>query len=283
MIVRAKTRKEFSAIIDALSQYSTLIENEIAQNAIMNGFCRVCGHVSRMQVTLGEPPGEWRNLLEGMVCECGLNGRARLVLTVLDEILMTRSFPDALVLERLTTLYPHLASRLPGLIGSEFLGDDLSPGETVVRNGVPVRSESMMALSFKDNSLDLVMHFDILEHVPDWRKGLQECLRVLKSGGTALFTFPFYHKLEHNIVRTEMTQDGRLTHHMPPAYHGNPISSEGSLVFIHPSWEVYEYLCSSGFSSLELAVGYDPLQGIVSCGCPYPDGHVWPVVFAARK
>jgi SAM-dependent methyltransferase len=235
-----------------------------------------------MQVTAGEPAGVWRNLLEGMACGCGLNGRTRLILTVLDEILSTRQFTHSLVLERLTPFYAHLEKRLPGLIGSEYLGEEIPAGDVVERSGIAVRSESMMALSFETGSLDLVMHFDVLEHVPDWRLGLQECGRVLKHGGVMLFTAPFYHELDRNIVRA-VWEDGKIRHLLPAGYHGNPISTDGSLVFIHPSWEVHEFMTSLGFASVKMALVYEPGQGIFSNGCPFPDGHTWPVAFVVTK
>ena len=70
---------------------------------------------------------------------------------------------------------------------------------------------------------------------------------------------------------------------MPPAYHGNPLSKQGSFVFIHPSWEMIDMIASAGFSSIRFAVTYSLTEGIVSNGCPYPDGHMWPVVIVAQK
>ena len=282
MTVWTNTRAEFSAATKVLLQYSQGIEKEVSKAAKMAGYCRACERIRQMQVTLGEPPGTWRNLLEGMVCECGLNGRTRLVLTVLDEILKTRKFAKSLVLERLTPFYAHLEKRLPGLIGSEYLGDTVPAGALVERNGITLRSESMMALAFESSSLDIVMHFDVLEHVPDWRLGLRECWRVLKPGGVMLFTAPFYDELDRNIVRAEW-QGGKIRNLLPAAFHGNPLSSEGSLVFIHPSWEVHEFMTSIGFTSVKMALSYDPIQGIFSNGCPFPDGHMWPFVFVVTK
>ena len=282
MIIWAHSRGEFSALTAALSKYSGSIEETIRRHDVLPAYCRACDKVTNMRVTLGEPPDHWRNLLEGMVCNCGLNGRARLILSVLDILLLRKPVNTALILERLTALYPHVAARIPGLTGTEWLGDALPPGSMARLGGILVRSENMMALTFPSESLDLVMHFDILEHISDWRAGLRECERVLRPGAHLLFTSPFYDALDRNIIRAEV-RDGQVHHLLPPAYHANPVSSEGSLVFIHPSWEVYDYLRSLHFKRVDLALCYDPLQGIVSNGCPYPDGHMYPVVFVACK
>jgi len=172
--------------------------------------------------------------------------------------------------------------RLPGLIGCEYLGDTVPAGALVEKAGIAVRSENMMAFALESDALDIVMHFDVLEHVPDWRLGLRECWRVLRPGGIMLFTTPFYDGLERNIVRADW-QEGKIRYLLPAAYHGNPLSSEGSLVYIHPSWEVFECLTSIGFGSVRMAVCYDPIQGIFSNGCPFPDGHTWPLVFVVTK
>lgn len=282
MTVWMETRATFTAATNVLLQYSQDIEKEVAKAETLTGYCRACKRVAQMQVTLGEPIGSWRNLLEGMLCECGLNARNRLALTVLDEILMTRKFARSVVLERLTPFYAHLAARLPGLIGSEYLGDTVPAGTSVRKGDITVRSESIMALSFESGSIDIVLHFDVLEHVPDWRLGLLECLRVLKPGGVMLFTVPFYDGLDRNIVRAEW-QGGTIRNLLPAAYHGNPLSPDGSLVFIHPSWEVYEFMTSIGLRSVKIALSYDPIQGIFSNGCPFPDGHMWPLVFVLTK
>lgn len=45
-------------------------------------------------------------------------------------------------------------------------------------------------LKFPDNSFDIVVSFDLIEHIPDTNKHLFEVKRVLKSGGSYLFQTP---------------------------------------------------------------------------------------------
>lgn len=50
------------------------------------------------------------------------------------------------------------------------------------------------ALPFRDESVDVILSYDVLEHVADPRACLAECFRVLKPGGGAFIVFPpYYH------------------------------------------------------------------------------------------
>lgn len=278
------SRDEFQAITSAIDQYRDSLEETLRARDQCVIWCRACGGVRSAQTTLQPRNGDWINLIEGLVCtECGLNGRMRMILKALDSHCDGGTDVQALVLERVTPLFPHLLARFPSLIGSEFVLESGAPGGGIVmQSGISVRHENLLELSFADGVLDLVMHFDVLEHVPDWRRALRECYRVLRRGGRVCFTLPFFHGLERNIVRAEI-KDGELVHHLPAAYHGNPIDGRGSLVYIHPSWEVIDGLREAGFTDVRMAFCFDPLEGIVSSGCPYPDGHTWPVVFFASR
>ena len=48
----------------------------------------------------------------------------------------------------------------------------------------------MMNLPFADSTWDFVVHSDTLEHVPDALRGLSECRRVLRPGGSVFSPFP---------------------------------------------------------------------------------------------
>lgn len=79
--------------------------------------------------------------------------------------------------------------RIP-LEGGSFL--DLS--ETAVNNlkakGLRAYLGTAEKLPFKDNSFDLVVAWDVMEHIPDDRRAFAEVTRVLKSGGHFLFSVP---------------------------------------------------------------------------------------------
>lgn len=80
-----------------------------------------------------------------------------------------------------------------------------------------------------------------------------------------------------------VVEKGELRHLLPPCYHGNPMSGQGSLVYIHPTWDIMELLQEIGFADVRIGLSYNPTEGTVSNGSPYEDRHTWPVVLVATK
>ena len=86
--------------------------------------------------------------------------------------------------------------------GVEYLADKVAewdakhPGDETVRQG------DLTRLDFADDSFDMILLNEVLEHVPDDTGALRELLRVLKPGGTFILLTPNrYHPVEtHGIV-----------------------------------------------------------------------------------
>lgn len=101
------------------------------------------------------------------------------------------------------------------------------PGSTI--NGL--RNEDLEKQTFQDESFDIVLHLDVLEHLFDPFRALNEIYRTLKPGGRCLFTAP----TEYNRLKSEQVawieEDGKIIIVGKPEYHGNPQKhEEGSLV-----------------------------------------------------
>lgn len=272
-----------AAAFDHLAPLAAAIEAWSLQRGGAPGFCRGCERwVDFTQAQA--PPGDWANLMEGMLCTCGLNGRMRGILMALDDLLGDLEVRPATsaVFERLTPLFPLLERRLPGIVGSEYLGDDLRSGSIQKTAWGGVRHESLLAPSYKDASLDMVLHFDVLEHVPDMDQALRQCWRVLRPGGWMVFSCPFYEALDTTIVRARLGEGG-IEHLLEPCFHGNPVDGGGALVFSQPGWDLWARVIDAGFQEVRVSLCFDPVQGVLTDACPYPIGHAWPVVFVARK
>ncbi len=246
------------------------------------GYCAACNAIVRMSVPRVQD-GAWSDLRESFICpRCELNGRARMAWTALRGALAQKGGrPRALMFERVTSLFRRVAAEFAWVEGSEYVADDVTPGDYRRIGSIDVRHENMLALSCANDSLDVIFHGDVLEHVPDDRAALAECHRALRPGGVMLFTCPFF-ALEQSIRRARMI-DGRIVHALEPAFHGNPLSPGGSLVYTHHGWPLLDDIAAAGFATVETGLMYEPFQGIVSNNNPYPEGHMWPVLFRAIK
>lgn len=93
------------------------------------------------------------------------------------------------------------------------------------------RNENLESQTFQDESFDLVIHLDVLEHLFNPFQALREIYRTLKPLGVCLFSVP----TEHNRFSSEqvatLSNTGNVVIIGEPEYHGNPQrSGEGSLV-----------------------------------------------------
>jgi len=123
---------------------------------------------------------------------------------------------------------------------SEYFAD-AEPGS--YRRGV--RCEDVQRLTYADASFDLVTHTEVLEHVPDDARAFAELHRVLRPGGTMLFTVPLYGG--YPTVERARLRDGEIEHLMEPAYHIDPLRGAGILAFRDYGLDIVERLRAAGF------------------------------------
>jgi SAM-dependent methyltransferase len=90
--------------------------------------------------------------------------------------------------------------------------------------------QDITALAFPDESFDLIVSSDVLEHVPLLESAFRESRRVLRHGGAHLFTVPPRLKTKR---RAELVE-GKVVHLESPEYHRDPLSPQGILAY----WDV---------------------------------------------
>src|SRR5207253_7983377 len=125
--------------------------------------------------------------------------------------------------EQTTPLYRWFAKNYSGTLGCEYLSGGTDVG---VRRAGGVRNEDLTALTFADRSFDLVVTFDVFEHIPDVMTAFRECRRVLAPGGRLFFSVPFGLNSRRNVIRAVQGQDGSIEHLLPPEYHADPLRAE---------------------------------------------------------
>lgn len=245
-----------------------------AEDYLLHGYCRVCERevdflVDR-QCGGGESQGIWLpNWRERMVCPvCGLNNRQRMMAVAARGIVKSYRDrrPDVYLMEQVTSVYHWMVTSVPQArcTGSEYLGENLPPGKVVKG----VRHEDVECLSFADASFDLIISNDVLEHVANPRKAMQEVSRVLRPQGELLMTVPFFLDKEKSERRVEV-EGGKLNHVLPPIYHGNPVSDEGALVFTDFGWDFLQDIRDAGFAKAESHFYWSEVYGHLGAGQHY--------------
>jgi SAM-dependent methyltransferase len=133
-----------------------------------------------------------------------------------------------------------LSQECPQYIPSQFFSDR----ERGSING-RFRCENLEALTFADESIDLHVTQDVLEHVFHPSIVFSEIARTLKPGGAHVFTVPMVNKDEPSALRAKIDDGGQVSYIKPPVYHGNPISDKGSLVTVDWGFDICRHIFDS--------------------------------------
>lgn len=250
----ASDRAEYEALLasDALRPVRELEAQALAMKAeqfTATGYCACCEAVVPFLVDMkwgGQKVGEqwvpnWRERLE---CpQCRMNNRQRLIAALVKQQLSGQAGQHVYFMEQTTPIFHWAQAKLAGhaILGSEYLGPQYKGGAVV--NGV--RHEDVEQLSFADAALDLIVSNDVFEHVPHPALAFAECARVLRPGGVMLATIPFTGAAA-SVMRAELGAEG-VRNLLPPVFHGNPVSAEGSLVFTDFGWAMLDEMRAAGF------------------------------------
>lgn len=75
--------------------------------------------------------------------------------------------------------------------GIEYDADACEAAKTRVANPESITRGDAQALQFPDSSFDAVICLEVLEHLPDYRKALDEIARVLRPEGRLIASIPY--------------------------------------------------------------------------------------------
>jgi SAM-dependent methyltransferase len=263
-IFRLANEEQFGEI-DARMQAEKAARREYERSLSQNrtsiqthGYCFVCSRWSHFSSSWsyssevdGRPQVNWR---EHLICRhCELNNRMRAAIHLAAETGMGLGSLKVYATEQTTRLFAILRGRCGSLVGSEFLGDAVPRGAT---NSAGIANQDLTRLTFEDGEFDLVLSFEVMEHIPNYHQAFKECARVLKPGGKMLFSTPFNASAAKNLIRARLRADHSVEYLLPPEYHGDPINANGCLCFTHFGWELLEEVRQAGFRQVTALLYY---------------------------
>ena len=119
----------------------------------------------------------------------------------------------------------HIANKVAKYSASQYF-----PDKPFGQQFGEFRNENLEQLTFPDNSFDIFITLDVLEHVFCPERAIREMCRVIRPGGVVAFTVPVHKNLEKTRQRASLKPDGSTEHLLEPVYHGNPVGDHRSLV-----------------------------------------------------
>jgi hypothetical protein len=202
---------------------------EVDTTMALTGVCPVCSAETRFE-NFTDNPRE-----SGTCTNCGSFNRQRQMAHFIRRQFGLGSdvpfrFPPGVVIYNTETtgaLHKQLLSSASDYVSSEYFGPQFVSGQEVGGR----RHEDLQRLSFADDSIDLILSSDVMEHVPEPYTAHREIFRTLKPGGRHIFTVPFDADRAQDNIRAKLV-DGEIVYLAEQLFHGDPVRpEEGVLVW----------------------------------------------------
>lgn len=193
------------------------------------GRCPICERDTAFEA---RDPG----LRDFLLCTgCGSLPRERALMHVID--LVMPGWRDAVIHE--SSPAPRgaslkLATQCRGYIKSQYLPDR-------ARRGPDDRHEDLEALTFDEDSVDLHVTQDVMEHIFRPSCAFREFARTLKAGGMHVFTVPLVRQHQPTVIRARRIGD-EVDYLLEAEYHGNPVGDGRSLVTVDWGYDICDHI-----------------------------------------
>ena len=119
--------------------------------------------------------------------------------------------------------------------------------------------------TFEDESFDMVVTLDVMEHVFDPEKVYAEIYRTLRPGGVYLHTFPISKRQVEAYERlAKLNVDGSvrlLTD--APTYHGDPVNEKGALVTFDYGYDISRQIAEWAPFDVRISRFWDRRHGVL--------------------
>ncbi len=219
------------------------------------GFCPVCETAATF---IARDPW-FRGHLRCQSCNSAVRERA--LALVLNE---TCPHWRALSIHESSPVNQGISLKLKQQCGA-YIATQYFPGQPLGETVRGFRNEDLEKQSFADQSFDIVVSLDVMEHV--FQPGLvyAEIFRTLRPGGCYIHTFP----IERSITAAaqplaELSPGGTIRHLTEkPEYHGNPVSAEGSLVTYRYGYGIHQQIAEWAPFDVRVSRFWEPSSGII--------------------
>lgn len=99
-----------------------------------------------------------------------------------------------------------------------------------------------------DQSFDVLISSDVIEHMPDPDKSFHEAYRILSDNGMYIFSIPFVPSRDASLLRARINESGEVEHLTKPEYHGDQLNPDKGILAFHTfGWDVIKRLSACGF------------------------------------
>jgi len=234
-------------------------------------YCPVCGQITK--ITNVDP----KNIRESCLCHiCRSTNRQRQIAYTLCKKIGISSLKKIKGYRGTiynTESYGNIHNQLiknKRYISSEYFGKKYKSGEMIKG----FLHQDLMNLSFKNNSIDIILSSDVFEHIPKPYSAHHEVFRILKKHGCHIFTVPFYSNQYKDNNRAFINKKNQIINLKTPIYHLDGIRpKKGTLVYNIFGKEMLSKLEQIGFK-VKMQKLSKPFSGIFGNGS---------IVFIAQK
>jgi SAM-dependent methyltransferase len=230
------------------------------------GRCNICG---KRTFFFTKDAGARGHLRESLFCVwCKSVSRKRHVAKIILELFAPEfdSLAQARTALHSFSVYSAVANdsfdQIIGRDNDNYVSSEYFPDVPVGAEKNGVICEDLERLSFADESFDLVLTEDVLEHVRHPDVAFKEIFRVLKPRGYHVFTIPFYFDRKTTArVDTSKDEDVYL---LEPEYHGDTLRDR-ILVYTDFGYDLLGQLSNLGFATnISFSTHHDAVRsGIV--------------------
>jgi SAM-dependent methyltransferase len=244
------------------------IKEELFRHAdkkfVLDGYSESADTFVQFNVDLDYSDGKTPNFRERLVCPLTkLNNRQRFICCFTQKMALERKYSSIFIHEQSTPVYKFINSQLHdvNILGAEFIAREFKPGQ-MLRG---LRHEDPTALTFDDESFDMVLSCDILSKVADLGKAASELSRVTRSGGALIFSIPFSN--ESGTVRRAKVENKEVINLKEPIfYHNQHTGRQDGVVFYEIGWDFFDLLKENGFKNVYQLAYYSATFGYLGEG-----------------